>query len=251
MTDQTTTSPYSGRPVVEWFDEKITLRDVNGDKVGEVVEINPDFLIAESDGGFLGLGERHHYYVPRSYITREETSDWYLSVTKDEAKDLDWRQSPQESSYTGGDWRAEYETTTTDVAAAPERAERTRLVTHQEQLQARPVAQQVGEVGVRKEVVEEVQTLEVPVRREEVVVERRPVSADTVDTGTIGEATETVRVPVMEEQVQVSKTVRPVEEVEVSKRVIEDTETVSDTVRREEVRVDQDPRVRVEDQQTR
>lgn len=236
-TDQPTTSPYSGLPIVEWFDEKITLRDVSGDKIGELVEINPDYLIAESDGGFLGLGERHHYYVPRHYVAREDGGDWYLSASKSEIESLDWRQPPAQSSYAGGDWRQEADT------QAGTRAERTRIVTHEERLQARPVQQQTGEVEIRKEVVEDVQTIDVPVRREEVVIERRPVSGETADTGTIEAAGETVRVPLMEEQVEVTKVVRPVEEVEVSKRVVEDTRTVSDTVRREEVRVDGDAQV--------
>jgi len=239
------TSPYSGRPIVDWYDEKITLRDTQGDKIGEVVEVNPDFLIVESDGGFLGLGERHHYYVPRDYVTSEEGADWSVSVSKDQATSMDWQKPPEASSYAGGDWRAEYDTQATADAqatatATPERAERTRLVTHEEQLQARPVAQQVGEVGLRKEVIEETQTIDVPVRREEVVIERRPVSGDATDTGSIGEASDTIRVPVMQEQVEVSKVVRPVEEVELSKRVVQDTERVSDTVRREEVRVEGD-----------
>jgi len=248
--DQQQTSEYTGRPIVDWFDHRITLRDMDGDKIGDVVEVNPDFLIAETDGGFLGLGERELYYVPRQYVAREETEDWYLSISKDQAKNLDWREAPAGSSYAGGDWRQEYDTAdadvvTTDVTSTREAATtqdtgRTRLVTHEEQLQARAVPQQVGEVGIRKEVVTETQTIDVPVRREEVVVERRPVDATTVDTGAFGAEGETIRVPVMEEQVEVSKVVRPVEEVEVSKKVIADTRTVSDTVRHEEIRVDDD-----------
>jgi len=258
MTQQQT-SQYTGRPIVDWFDHQITLRDVNGDKIGDVVEVNPDFLIAETDGGFLGLGAHELYYVPRQYVAREDTEDWFLSITKDQAKDLDWSAAPAESSYAGGEWRAEYDTTSADVVTtdvtrtgdagtASANTGRTRLVTHEEELQARAVPQQVGEVGVRKEVVEETRTIDVPVRREEVVIERRPVRGDTTDTGTIGAAGETIRVPVREEQIEVTKVVRPVEEVEVSKRVVQDTRSVSDTVRREELRVDDDAQRVVEDQ---
>jgi uncharacterized protein (TIGR02271 family) len=42
----------------------------------------------------------------------------------------------------------------------------------------------------------------------------------------------------MEEEVQVTKVARPVEEVEVSKVLVADTETVSDTVRREEIDIE-------------
>ena len=50
---------------------------------------------------------------------------------------------------------------------------------------------------------------------------------------------ETIRVPVTEERVEVSKQPVVYEEVGIGKRVTQETETVSDTVRREELRVDE------------
>lgn len=96
---------------------------------------------------------------------------------------------------------------------------------------------QNGEVTLRKEVIEEQKTIEVPVTHEEVVVERRAVSDGTTD-GTIGED-ETLRIPVSEEQVEVNK--RPVVtgEVEVHKKEVQDTERVQDTVKKEQAYVDQ------------
>ena len=93
---------------------------------------------------------------------------------------------------------------------------------------------------ITKEVVEETKTIEVPVRREEVHVERRPVNDATADPSAFQAAGETIRVPVMEEQVEVRKVVRPVEEVVISKDVVEDTQSVSGTIRREEVHVTDD-----------
>ena len=60
----------TGRPIVDYFDQGYTLYDATGDKIGDIVEVNPDYVIAESDGGFLGLGERRTYYVPRTQIAR-------------------------------------------------------------------------------------------------------------------------------------------------------------------------------------
>ncbi|MDQ3554080.1 MAG: YsnF/AvaK domain-containing protein, partial [Chloroflexota bacterium] len=50
---------------------------------------------------------------------------------------------------------------------------------------------------------------------------------------------ESISVPVMEEQVEVRKVPRAVEEVEISKVQTQDTEVVSDTVRKEQVDIDQ------------
>jgi len=101
----------------------------------------------------------------------------------------------------------------------------------------RPVA--AGEVTVRKEVTTERQTLEVPVRHEEVVVERHAVSGQHASAGDIREGEE-IRIPVMEEKVDVSKRAVVKEEVNVGKRVVQGTEHVGGEVRKEQVRVERE-----------
>jgi len=113
-----------------------------------------------------------------------------------------------------------------------------RVELREEELRAEKERVQAGEVRVRKEVVTEERTLEVPVTREEVVVERRPAAKGQEARGDIGEGEE-IRIPVMEEEVRVEKTPVVREEVSVKKRQVQDTERVSDTVRREEARIDQ------------
>lgn len=123
----------------------------------------------------------------------------------------------------------------TGAGAESARGERT-MQLREEELQARKQQVEAGQVEIRKDVVTEQRTLNVPVRREEVVIERRPTERRPADRP-IGETGETIRVPVREEQVSVEK--RPVvtEEVEIGKRQVQETETVSDTVRREEARI--------------
>lgn len=99
---------------------------------------------------------------------------------------------------------------------------------------------QTGEVTVGKRVVEETQTVEVPVKREEVTIKRKPVSDQTVAGGINDVEEEEIVIPTKEERVHVSKDTAVVEEVEISKEVHEDTETVEETVRHEELDVDGD-----------
>ena len=83
--------------------------------------------------------------------------------------------------------------------------------------------------------------MDVPVEREEVYVERRPVDGDTTDTHDKGfNDNENISIPVSEERVNVSKKDVVSEEIVVGKRKVEDTETVRDTVRREEADIDED-----------
>jgi len=104
---------------------------------------------------------------------------------------------------------------------------------------------QTGEVVVRKNVVTESKTVEVPVTREEVTLERRPVNEPV--RGDIDDEGKEIRVPITEEQVSVEK--RPVvrEEVRVNKRAVQDTEHVSGQVRREEVDIEEAGDVNVRD----
>jgi uncharacterized protein (TIGR02271 family) len=96
---------------------------------------------------------------------------------------------------------------------------------------------QAGEVRLRKEVVSEERTIDVPVTREEVVVERRPAAGGS-EAGAIDEGEE-IRIPLMEEEVRVEKTPVVREEVTLKKRQVQDTEQVSETLRREEAHVEQ------------
>jgi uncharacterized protein (TIGR02271 family) len=117
---------------------------------------------------------------------------------------------------------------------------------HEEELRVQKQPVEAGEVRVRKEVHTEHRSMEVPVRKEEVVIERHPVAGRPASAADI-RAGEEVRIPVREEQVHVEKTPVVKEEVTVGKRQVQETEQVSGTVRKEEVRVEKSGDVDVRD----
>ena len=114
---------------------------------------------------------------------------------------------------------------------------------HEERLEAQKQTVQAGEVSIHKEVVTEQKTIEVPVSREEVVIERHPVNG--VEASDFGAETDEIRIPISEERVTVSKTPVVTEEISVGKRTVQDTQTVSGTVRREEAHIEQSGDVHV------
>jgi len=117
----------------------------------------------------------------------------------------------------------------------------------EEKLHPHKQAVETGEVTVRKEVHTEQKTLQVPVTREEVVIERHaPASGRTVATSDI-KAGEEIRIPVREEQVHLEKETVVKEEVSVGKRKVKDTEQVTGTVRKEEIKVDKKGEVDVKE----
>lgn len=113
-----------------------------------------------------------------------------------------------------------------------------RVRRYEEELQAEKVQRQAGAVRIEKDVVEEQRTLEVPVTHEEVHV--RSVSVDRAATGT-GDAFQegVIEVPLMEQDVVTRKEVRVAEELEIDKTTVQETERVSDTVRREVVNIEE------------
>jgi uncharacterized protein (TIGR02271 family) len=112
-----------------------------------------------------------------------------------------------------------------------------RLELREEQLDVDTERVQAGEVRLRKEVVTEQRTIDVPVTREEVVIERHDASARPAGEGAIGDE-EDIRIPLMEEEVRVEKTPVVREEITARKRQVQDTERVSEKVRREEARIE-------------
>lgn len=128
-----------------------------------------------------------------------------------------------------------------DFDRQDEEARRLRL--REEQLDVSKNKVQTGEVNVRKEIIEEQKTINVPVSHEEIVIERHSVNNDSSSTP-IG-ADETIRIPVSEEQVDVRKNTVVTGEVDIHKREIQGTEQVKDTVKREEARIDKTGNVKV------
>jgi uncharacterized protein (TIGR02271 family) len=111
----------------------------------------------------------------------------------------------------------------------------------EEELAAGTREREAGQLKVRKRVRTDREHIEVPTRHEEVSVERVPVEGEASEAE-IGD--DEVVVPLTEEEVVVGK--RPVvkEEVRVRKDVVEDTETVEEDVRREEIEVEDETSAR-------
>ncbi|MGO3328221.1 DUF2382 domain-containing protein [Gordonia sp. (in: high G+C Gram-positive bacteria)] len=111
------------------------------------------------------------------------------------------------------------------------------VIRHEEQLNVDKQQEVTGKARLRKYVVTETQQVEVPVTREEVVVERTPISSDEAarldDNSTIGD--ESIEVPLHEERLVVNKEQVPVERVRVGTEAVTETKTVSDDVRKERI----------------
>jgi len=220
--------------------EGMDVFDQNGDKIGKAGETLDGGRYFNVDAGFLGMKE---YYIPFDAVSDVRGNDVYVNASKDRLHDMGWDKRPEE--------RFEGQTTTTttrtsamDTNMGTDMGQR-KIELHAEELTPVKERAKVGEVDISKEVVTENKTIDVPVTREEVVVERHPVDRRPADQADFRDEGETIRVPVTEERVSVEK--RPVvrEEVTVGTRSVQETQPVSGTVRHEELRIDKEGDVRV------
>lgn len=106
---------------------------------------------------------------------------------------------------------------------------------HKEELDITKNKVDAGEVVLSKEVVEEQKSVDVPVMHEEVVIKRTPINNEPSNASISSE--ETVHIPVSQEQVQVNKYTVTTEEISASKREVEETQQVEETLRRETAHV--------------
>jgi uncharacterized protein (TIGR02271 family) len=117
----------------------------------------------------------------------------------------------------------------------------TRIIRHEEELAVGKRRTEAGEVQVHKRVETEHVRRPVQLAREEVTVERRPITdparAASASGGARIEGGE-IHVPVMAEEAVVEKRVVPREEVVVRKREVEEPEVVEADLRRERIEVD-------------
>jgi uncharacterized protein (TIGR02271 family) len=185
----------------------------DGEKIGEVADIRNDYFVIEK--GFIFTTD---LYVPMSMVARRDDDGVMLSMTKSEIENDDWSSPPRASSSATG--------TDRDV-----------LERREERLTVDKDTERAGSVHVGKHVVEDQQSVDVPVTREDVTFDRR-----AVDRPANGESfsDESIDVPVYEERVEAGKDARVVEELEVGKTAKTDTERVTGTVRREEFDIDDD-----------
>ena len=115
-----------------------------------------------------------------------------------------------------------------------------RMTLSEERLELDKRQVQAGEVSVRKTVETEHVREQVPLRHEEVTVERRPLSADAGASASADMGADEIRVPVMKEEAVVQKRVVPREEIIVRKHSVQGEQTVDADLRRERVDVDRD-----------
>jgi uncharacterized protein (TIGR02271 family) len=239
--------------------------DSDGDKIGKIEEI---YLDAESNEPEWALINTGLFGTKRSFVPLRNASPSGDGVTvgfdKDTVKnapkiDPDGRLSQQEEAelyrhysldYSDGGGSDVSDTTRSGVSdtdtghdvSGPNTDDA--MTRSEEELTVGKTERETGRARLKKYVVEEEVTQTVPVRREEVRIEREPITDANVDAATDGPAISEEEHEVVlhaEEPVAEKRTV-PKERISLQKDVHEEEREVGDTVRKERVDVDGDDR---------
>ncbi|WP_104118972.1 YsnF/AvaK domain-containing protein [Arthrobacter sp. B1805] len=239
--------------------------DSHGAKIGSVGQVYLDDQTGDPSWVTVktGLFGTHESFAPLqgANVTGNDVT---IGYTKDQVKDApriesDGNLSPEEEDrlyrhygIAGHTGTTDYtDTTTTGTTAGTTDYDRTGTVGHdtsgpttddamtrsEEELHVGTERRQVGKARLRKYVVTENVTTTVPVSREEVRIEREPITGTNVGDALDGPAIseEEHEVILHAERPVVEKEAVPVERVRLDKETVTEQQTVTDDVRKEKI----------------
>jgi uncharacterized protein (TIGR02271 family) len=235
----------------------------DGSKIGSIGQIYVDDQTSEPSWVTVktGLFGTHESFAPLDSAS-QDGNDLVVAYTKDKVKDAprvapDGHLEPAEEdelyTYYGLSGGTGFVGTTTDTDARGTVGHDTSgpttddaMTRSEEQLHVGTRKEQTGRVRLRKYVVTENVTTTVPVQREEVRLEREPITDANIGNAMDGPAIseEEHEVILHEERPVVEKETVPVERVRLDKETVTDEHTVTEEVRKEEIEIDGDGRTK-------
>jgi uncharacterized protein (TIGR02271 family) len=236
----------------------LTLRDRNGEKIGKIAGL---FVDQETDRPEWALVNTGLFGTKSAFVPLAGASangdDVLATVDAEQVKDAPHIDQDEELSeaqeaelfrHYGIDYTAEgsvtatgngHDTTGHDTSGPTTDEAMTRS---EEELRVGTAERERGRARLRKYVVTEEVQQTVPVRREEVRVEREPITDANADQALDGPAIseEEHEVVLHEEEAVVEKRAVPKERVRLGKETVVDEQTVTEEVRKEQIEADGD-----------
>lgn len=237
-----------------------TVIDKNSEKIGTVESVwldggsDPTYLAVRS--GWLGMGRMHVVPAQSAQVSARDRSirvPYLVENIKgapefDTAADLQTTDEDRIGGYYGRygfkreGWLERQQQQRAQLSETGRRVEgEQRVQLKEEQVKVGKREVEYGVVRLRKVVRTEVVNQPVELTREEIVIERVPAGQATQAnaSGTLNKefTQEEIYVPLRREEAVVAKEARVTEEVRVGKRKERETKTVSETVRKEDVEI--------------
>ena len=212
----------TGSSSIDWNDVlKKEARGSGNEDLGEVQEVTGNYVLVQR-----GTINKEKFYIPRDLAESYDGNVLRFRVSEEDAKLRFLRDSPpsMQTRDSGTTREAEQETT---VPLTEERLNVSKR-------------ESAKEATITKKPVTETKTVEVPVTHEEISVERRPATDRKYTSAAPDspvQSNEEIKVPLKQEEVEITKQPYVKEEVSVKKKPITEKRTVSDEVTSEQVNV--------------
>ena len=204
---------------IDWNDViKKEARGNNDEDFGEVQDIQGNYVLVQR-----GIIDKEKFYIPKDQAESYDGDVLRFRISKE---DLDQYQHEPPSTWDSDSARetTTYESDTTEEERIPLSEERLDVSKTSQENQAR----------ITKKPVTERKTVEVPLTREEVSIERRPASGQTEAQSPI-QSEEEITIPLKREEAQVSKKPYVKEEAVIKKKAYTDTKEITEDVTSEEL----------------
>jgi uncharacterized protein (TIGR02271 family) len=239
---------------VSWKEaHKKEARGVNNFDLGEVQDTGTFYVHTQK-----GVGSHTQYYIPKKLFSSYDGSTVRFNVAEANANEFVGNKYPSDEEY-----RAKYEPKQ-PIAPAMASAQKPvvipstggsdiieRIPLMTEHLNVTKHMHE-DEVVITKEPYMETQTRDVEVMHEEIRIEEaKPSSSTKMPEARKDMTSETIRVPVRHEDVDISKTPEVREEVIVHKTPVTETRHISEQIRSERFEVNDKTRVNVQDEEKR
>ena len=203
---------------IDWNDViKKEARGLNDEDFGEIQDIQGNYVLVQK-----GIIDKEKFYIPKDEAESYDGDVLRFRISKE---DLDQYQHEPPSTWDSDSAR---ETTTYESDTTEER-----IPLSEERLDVSKTSQE-NQARVTKKPVTERKTVEVPLTREEVSIERRPASGQTEAQSPI-QSEEEITIPLKREEAQVSKKPYVKEEAVIKKKAYTDTKEITEDVTSEEL----------------
>ena len=208
---------------IEWNDViKKEARGINDEDFGEVQEIQGNYVLVQK-----GMINKEKFYIPK-----EQAESYDGDVIKFRISEQDLNQFQREPPNIYGENTIQEQETKQQTTETKEDVEENIALT-EERLDVSKKSQE-NQATITKKPVTETKTVEVPLTREEVSIERRRPSGQTEAQSPIQSPKE-IKIPVKREEAEVIKKPYVKEEVAVKKKKVTDKKKVTEDVTSEEL----------------
>jgi uncharacterized protein (TIGR02271 family) len=221
--------------------QNATVYDADGITVGTVAQIyfdedtsEPTFVTVQTE-----TSGTQEVFIPLHQATEAQDGvqvPFELDfITDAPSITADGTLTPEEEERLHDYYTLNYTPTDTQDTAADDDS----VVVRNEELEVGTERRSSGQARLRKRTTTETRTVEVPVTREEIVLEREPVDPDSAEARAADAGANEVVIETQEQVPVVTKKVSA-EKVSLDTATVHDTETVSETLRHDDVDIDRD-----------